>query len=91
MYQFSGKLKTFSIALVIIGALGIAFSFYSAPKTVEQAKEIIAHQASHGDSHGTSHSDVNKGHKSEQEGEHIHDENGIHAAEKAHNETTSHG
>ena len=55
MYQFSGKLKTFSLALIILGALGIAFSFYSAPKTVEQAKEIIAHQSSHGNIHGDSH------------------------------------
>ena len=49
MYQFSGKLKTFSIALMIIGALGVGYSFYSAPKTIEDAKEIIASQH---DSHG---------------------------------------
>ncbi len=35
MYQFSGKLKTFSIALMIIGALGVGYSFLAAPKTVE--------------------------------------------------------
>lgn len=50
MYQFSGKLKTFSIALMIIGALGVGYSFFSAPKTIEDAKEIIANQH---DSHGT--------------------------------------
>ena len=55
MYQFSGKLKTLSIALIILGALGIAYGFYSAPKTVEEAKEIIAHQSSHGDDHGNAH------------------------------------
>ena len=44
MYQFSGKLKTFSIALMIIGALGIGYSFLTAPRTVEDAKEIIASQ-----------------------------------------------
>ncbi|PWG06093.1 quinol:cytochrome C oxidoreductase [Polaribacter aquimarinus] len=60
MYQFSGKLKTFSLALILLGAIGIAFSFWSAPKTVEQAKDIIAKQASHGDSHGTSHGEVKK-------------------------------
>jgi len=49
MYQFSGKLKTFSIALMIIGALGVGYSFLTAPKTVEDAKEIIASQH---DSHG---------------------------------------
>ncbi|WP_347173498.1 quinol:cytochrome C oxidoreductase [Polaribacter uvawellassae] len=50
MYQFSGKLKTFSIALMIIGVLGVGYSFLTAPKTVEDAKEIIASQH---DSHGT--------------------------------------
>jgi len=49
MYQFSGKLKTFSIALMIIGALGVGYSFLTAPKTVEDAKEIIASQH---DNHG---------------------------------------
>ncbi len=50
MYQFSGKLKTFSIALMIIGALGVGYSFLTVPKTVEDAKEIIANQQ---DSHET--------------------------------------
>lgn len=50
MYQFSGKLKTFSIALMIIGVLGVGYSFLTAPKTVEDAKEIIASQH---DSHET--------------------------------------
>jgi hypothetical protein len=49
MYQFSGKLKTFSIALMIIGALGVGYSFFSAPKTIEDAKEILASQH---DAHG---------------------------------------
>ncbi len=58
MYQFSGKLKTLSLALILLGALGIAYSFLTAPKTIEDAKEIIANQGSHGDSHGTSHAVV---------------------------------
>ena len=55
MYQFSGKLKTFSLALMLLGVLGIAYGFFSTPKTIEEAKEIIAHQSSHGDAHGTTH------------------------------------
>ena len=56
MYQFSGKLKTFSIALIIFGVLGIAFSFYSgSQKTIEDAKHLI--EASHNDGHGNSHGD----------------------------------
>ncbi|QVY64677.1 quinol:cytochrome C oxidoreductase [Polaribacter sp. Q13] len=58
MYQFSGKLKTFSLALILVGLVGIGYGFYSAPKTVEEAKEIISHQEAHGDSHATSHEEV---------------------------------
>ena len=41
MYTFSSKLKTFSIALMIIGALGVAYGFFSAPSTVEDVKVMI--------------------------------------------------
>lgn len=51
MYTFSSKLKTFSIALIILGALGIGYGFYSAPKTTEDIKEMMAHAE---DDHGTS-------------------------------------
>ncbi|WP_405609603.1 quinol:cytochrome C oxidoreductase [Polaribacter sp. Asnod1-A03] len=58
MYQFSGKLKMFSIALIIIGAIGITLSFFNAPSTIEEAKEIIALQASHDEGHSNSHDEV---------------------------------
>lgn len=58
MYQFSGKLKTFSIALILLGALGIAFSFYTAPKSIEDVKEIMAQQTSHDGGHAISHEEV---------------------------------
>ena len=61
MYQFSGKLKMASIVLIIIGALGIGYGFLTAPSsTLEDAKEIMAHQASHGDSHGELQIMINK-------------------------------
>ena len=44
MYQFSGKLKSIAIALMVIGALGIGYGFFaSSGKTIEDAKETIAH------------------------------------------------
>ncbi|CAA0171665.1 quinol:cytochrome C oxidoreductase [Tenacibaculum maritimum] len=60
MYQFSGKLKTFSIALIMLGILGIGYGFLTAPKTVEEAKEIIAkqHHSDHG--HGKAHGETPK-------------------------------
>lgn len=48
MYTFSNRLKLVSVALMIIGALGIGIGFVSAPSTVEQAKSIAA---SHDDGH----------------------------------------
>ena len=47
MYTFSSKLKTFSLALIIIGALGVAYGFFTAPSTVEDVKIIMQ------DSHDT--------------------------------------
>ena len=52
-YKFSKQIKRFSIILIIIGAIGIAFGFYSAPSNVEEAKEIVANMShdDYGDGH----------------------------------------
>ncbi len=50
MFVLTKKIKIFSLALIIFGLLGIAFGFYSAPSTIEEAKEIIAN-SHHGDEH----------------------------------------
>ena len=56
-YKFSKQIKMFSIILIIIGAIGIAFGFYSAPSNVEEAKEIVANMShdDHGGGHGGGH------------------------------------
>ena len=41
MYTFSSKLKTFSLALIILGLLGVGYGFLTAPKTVEDVKIIM--------------------------------------------------
>ncbi len=57
MYQFSGKLKTLSLALMVIGVLGVAFSFYSSSKkTINDAKHVI--EAAHSHGHGSSHKET---------------------------------
>ncbi|MDY7394570.1 quinol:cytochrome C oxidoreductase [Aureibaculum sp. 2210JD6-5] len=59
MYTVSSRLKTFTIALMIIGALGVGYGFFTTPKTVEDVKEIM-HNAD--DSHGaptTTHGEEN--------------------------------
>ena len=72
MYKVSKNIKIFSFSLMIIGALGLAFSFYSAPKTIEQAKEMVSD--SHGDNHGEDHGAVGS-----HSGEDSHYENDTHS------------
>ncbi len=86
MYQFSGKLKTASLALILIGALGIAFSFYTAPKTVEEAKEIIAAQQT--DGHGGGHGDTT--HDATKKEEHKPEAHGVTTAKDAHKTEATH-
>jgi hypothetical protein len=47
MYTFSSKLKTFSLILMVIGAIGIGVGFWSAPKTIEEVETILS-ENSHG-------------------------------------------
>jgi hypothetical protein len=53
-YKFSNKLKTFSIALIILGLLGVGYGFMSSHKSFEDVEAIIAAEASdaHGGGHG---------------------------------------
>jgi hypothetical protein len=59
MYQFSGKIKTVALTLMIVGALGVISGFFMTPSSVEEVKEHLhdAHNA-HGGHAATSHGDV---------------------------------
>lgn len=48
MYTFSSKLKVFSIVLIIVGLLGIGYSFISAPKTTADVEKILEAEKAHG-------------------------------------------
>ncbi|WP_456437425.1 quinol:cytochrome C oxidoreductase, partial [Psychroserpens sp.] len=84
MYTFSNKLKTFSIALIVIGAIGVAYGFMTSHKSLDDVKEMIAleeaghHGAGHeadadthavADSHGDSHGEESHGEATEQHGD----------------------
>ena len=57
MYQFSGRLKTFSLALIVLGFVGLAYSFYNgSQKTLEDAKHAI--EAASNDAHGGGHGEA---------------------------------
>ena len=64
MFTLTNKIKTFSIVLIVLGLLGIAYGFYIAPSTIEEAKEIVA-SSHHDDGHALrydNHSNLDKGH-----------------------------
>lgn len=53
MYTFSSKLKTFSLTLMILGALGVGIGFMSTPKSIEEVESILkTEEAHHGGGHG---------------------------------------
>ena len=79
MYTFSGKLKTFSIALMILGALGMGYGFFTAPKTTEDVKEALhntqnSHETDQSEDHTTAadHEDSSEGsHSADEEKSHL--------------------
>ena len=88
MYQFSGKLKMFSIALIVLGALGIGLGFYNAPSTVEEAMEMVA-SSDHGDGHGAeaSHGSASKEEHSSQSHTNENHSSEAHKSEDIHSES----
>lgn len=85
MYQFSGKLKMFSIALIVLGVLGIGIGFYNAPSTVEEAMEMVS-SADHGDGHGAeaSHGSASNDEHSSQLHTNENHSSGTHSTDDAH-------
>jgi len=75
MYTFSNRLRNLAIAFMVIGFLGLVYGFFTAPKTIEEAKAIVA-ASSHGDEHGASHDDASS--------EAHHDTTDAHATDASH-------
>lgn len=51
MYTFSSRLKIASIALMIIGALGIGYGFMTSHKSFQDVENMLSNEASHGGGH----------------------------------------
>src|SRR5690606_21285340 len=47
MYTLPGKLKLFSIILVVVGLVGIVYGFLTVPKTVNDLEHVLAEQQAH--------------------------------------------
>ena len=85
MYKVSANIKIFSFSLIILGLLGIGYGFYSAPKTIEQSKEMVS---SHGhSSHSLTDSHSNDSHSADS---HSSDSHGYDSHEKSHDEHVFH-
>ena len=51
MYSITKNIKILSFSMMLIGLLALAYGFYSAPHTLEEAKEMVSN---HGyDDHGS--------------------------------------
>lgn len=87
MYTFSSRLKTFSIILIVLGILGIAYGFYTAPKNIQDVETLLASHDSHG-GHNDSHSNAKHDSSSNTHKEVNHNENL--AAETIDNEHSKH-
>ncbi|WP_460220049.1 quinol:cytochrome C oxidoreductase [Psychroserpens sp. MEBiC05023] len=96
MYTFSSKLRLVAIALMIIGALGVTYGFMTSHKSLDEVKEMIAHEEAghHGgghaaaanthavatDDHGNSHGD-----EAHSDAGHHGDEHAEHVMHQIHN------
>ena len=81
MFKLTKKIKIFSFSLIIIGLLGIAFGFYSAPSNIEESKEMVAshdHDYEHSSDNDKSSEYYNKYESKEGGGHMSHDEHVYH-------------
>ena len=81
MYTFSNKLRNLAFAFMAIGLAGLVYGFLSAPKTVEDAKAMVATEHHEG-GHGEEHADEAHAEESTHDTHQTED----HAAEAAHGE-----
>ena len=50
MYTISNRLKTFSIILVVLGVLGVAYGFMTSHKSLDEVKTMLAEEHAHDES-----------------------------------------
>ena len=87
MYTFSNKLRILALTLILVGFAGLVYGFISAPKTIEEAKAMVATEH-HGDGHGKAHGETHATDQTHEESAHqqanAHDESAGHHAEEGH-------
>ena len=87
MYKISNGIKIFSLTLILLGGIGWGYSYMDSHKTIDQVKEMLMHESSHGSSHSdqTEHMEqINEDHHNSQESSH-NDEHAEHVMHQIHN------
>ena len=87
MYKISNGIKIFSFTLILLGGIGWGYSYMESHKTIDQVKEMLMHESSHGSSHSdqTEHMEqINEDHHNSQESSH-NDEHAEHVMHQIHN------
>ena len=82
MYKISNGIKIFSLTLILLGGIGWGYSYMDSHKTIEQVKEMLMNESSHGSSHGDQsehmektnedhHNDLNESSQDDEHAEHV--------------------
>ena len=82
MYKISNGIKIFSFTLILLGGIGWGYSYMDSHKTIEQVKEMLMHESSHGSSHADQsehmektnedhHNDLNESSHDDEHAEHV--------------------
>ncbi|MCL5126889.1 quinol:cytochrome C oxidoreductase [Algibacter sp. L4_22] len=74
MYTFSNKLKTFSFILMLLGAIGVGYGFFTSHLSFDEVETLLAEEAHHGGGH-------------EEEAAHAAPSHDAHVKENAHGES----
>ncbi len=102
MNTFKNNIKILPLVLMVLGIIGLAISFSSAPSSTEEVEQILAsqhhggHGASHGDAHAADHDSHGDAHKAEShhaahgEDAHGHNTHEVTVQDEAHTEHEKH-
>ena len=88
MYKISNGIKIFSFTLILLGSIGWGYSYMDSHKTIEQVKEMLMHESSHGSSHAeqSEHMEqINEDHHNDSHESSRDDEHAEHVMHQIHN------
>ena len=88
MYKISNGIKIFSFTLILLGSIGWGYSYMESHKTIDQVKEMLIHESSHGSSHSdqTEHMEqINEDHHNDSQESSHNDEHAEHVMHQIHN------